>query len=583
MTRRALLLLTFLAACGDDGSRPPPPPVDAMADAWPCELAAPICRDSATLTTCDLTTASSIDVDCAASGSLCGVGADGRAACVAFGEPCGDPDRATACSGTVLQACDEDADTRIVTDCRDHFGTCAVDNWFGHSCTSPCTDAGVGADGGCDTAGRVVRCTFTDGVYAVATEICDPGTRCVVTDTGGAACVPRTICEAGRTGRCVGEVAERCDGATTVPEDCAAADRVCVSTIDAVHCAPPGAAGARVLRGTVRYEDRAPSARGLGPPTPVPAPFVAVAVVVSSSGAVVATGATAADGTFTLRHDAAPGVAVHALAISIIPGGARVVRPDGLLFGVASPSVTDDDATIDILATDLSGDAPAFNTVDVINRGLALAVLAFGSTTPVDAIYARGSESGTYYNGRLHILGNPLDDDGHDDSVLLHELGHHIEAAHARSDNSGGPHDGSPIDPRIAWSEGFATWFSVATLGTSAYVDTNAFGGFAIDADAPVTVDQPGDGDLVSEDLVTESLFDLTDGGAGDDDPYAGPGASATLAAIGNWLADAAHDRGPSGVELTDALDGWNAVHAACTAIRAIVIDTRDFPYDACP
>lgn len=580
--RRALLAVLLLAACGDDGSRPPEFP-DAMADAWPCALPAPVCRDPSTLTTCDLTSAQSIDVDCATSGGLCGVGDDGRAACVAFGEPCGEPDRATACTGPVLQACDLDGDTRIVTDCRDHFGGCAVDPWFGHSCTSACTDAGVDANGGCDTAGRVVRCTFSDGAYQVATEVCEPGFRCQVTDSGGAACVPRMTCDAGRTGRCVGDVAERCDGSTLVSEDCAARGDVCVSTLDAVHCAPPGVAGARVVRGTVRYEDRTPSSRGLGAPTPVPAPLVTVAIVVDATGAAVATGATAADGTFTLRHDAAPGVAVHALAISAVPAGPRVIRPDGLLFGVASTSTTDADATLDLLALDTTGDAPAFNTVDVLRRGLDLALAAFGSTTPVDAIYARGSEAGTYYNGALHLLGNPIDDDGHDDAVIAHELGHHIEAVHARTDNSGGPHDGTPTDPRIAWSEGFATWFAVAALGTSAYVDTNAFGGFSVDADTPVTAHTPEDGEFVSEDLVTESLFDLTDAGATDDDPYAGPGAAATLGAIGTWLRDEAHDRGPIGVELTDALDGWNAVHAACAAIRAIVIDARDFAYDACP
>lgn len=72
---------------------------------------------------------------------------------------------------------------------------------------------------------------------------------------------------------------------------------------------------------------------------------------------------------------------------------------------------------------------------------------------------------------RLYILGGMLgnissaDTDHFDDSVILHEYGHFLEDAYGNSQSPGGSHDGrSTIDPRLAWSEGFANYLQAAIL-----------------------------------------------------------------------------------------------------------------------
>lgn len=72
---------------------------------------------------------------------------------------------------------------------------------------------------------------------------------------------------------------------------------------------------------------------------------------------------------------------------------------------------------------------------------------------------------------RLFILGGILgnvssaDTDHFDDSVILHEYGHFLEDAYGNSQSPGGSHDGrSTIDPRLAWSEGFANYLQAAIL-----------------------------------------------------------------------------------------------------------------------
>jgi hypothetical protein len=66
-----------------------------------------------------------------------------------------------------------------------------------------------------------------------------------------------------------------------------------------------------------------------------------------------------------------------------------------------------------------------------------------------------------------------VDTDEYDSAIVAHEFGHYIEDNFSRSDSVGGPHSlSSFLDPRVAWSEGFATWFAAFALDTSVAVDT---------------------------------------------------------------------------------------------------------------
>ena len=84
----------------------------------------------------------------------------------------------------------------------------------------------------------------------------------------------------------------------------------------------------------------------------------------------------------------------------------------------------------------------------------------------------------------LYILGglegdlNCTDSDQFDNSIILHEYAHFLEDSFAGSDSPGGSHTGnSLIDPRLAWSEGWANFFQAAVMSSETfhgwYVDTN--------------------------------------------------------------------------------------------------------------
>jgi hypothetical protein len=209
-------------------------------------------------------------------------------------------------------------------------------------------------------------------------------------------------------------------------------------------------------------------------------------------------------------------------------------------------------------------------------------------------VWAPNSNDGTYWDGEtIHLLGATSDDDGFDDPVILHELGHYVEQTFGRTDSPGGGHAGEPVDPRLAWSEGWSTYFAMSVVGVPVYVDSNADGGFNWNSDTDLTMANPN-GPLdqrVSEDLVTQVLWDLGDAGAGDDDGHVGTHGpvlvvqseylrTATLRAVGR-----------EGVDLVDFLDGWFLAQGltTCATTKTIVTTTHTFPYDyagpagACP
>ncbi|MDX9730634.1 MAG: hypothetical protein RBT63_02580, partial [Bdellovibrionales bacterium] len=86
-----------------------------------------------------------------------------------------------------------------------------------------------------------------------------------------------------------------------------------------------------------------------------------------------------------------------------------------------------------------------------------------------------------YLNGRQELFlqggmnGNVIssDMDHFDNSVILHEYAHFLEDAFGKPNSPGGTHSGdSIIDPRLAWGEGWATFFQAAVTGDPVYRDT---------------------------------------------------------------------------------------------------------------
>jgi hypothetical protein len=79
----------------------------------------------------------------------------------------------------------------------------------------------------------------------------------------------------------------------------------------------------------------------------------------------------------------------------------------------------------------------------------------------------------------MYILGKEsVDTDEYDDHVIVHEFGHFLEDRLYRSDSIGGMHylGTDLLDPRVAFSEGYASAMAALVLDDPYYVDTNGTG-----------------------------------------------------------------------------------------------------------
>ncbi|MBK9322171.1 MAG: hypothetical protein IPM97_04295 [Bdellovibrionaceae bacterium] len=101
----------------------------------------------------------------------------------------------------------------------------------------------------------------------------------------------------------------------------------------------------------------------------------------------------------------------------------------------------------------------------------------YGSPNALASFYVSNED-------RLYILGGKngdvknSDTDHFDDSVILHEYGHFLESHYGHSDSQGGSHNGNfIIDPRLAWSEGWANYFQAAVLDTIVYSSSSGIKG----------------------------------------------------------------------------------------------------------
>jgi len=361
---------------------------------------------------------------------------------------------------------------------------------------------------------------------------------------------------------------------------------------------PIGVPGTYAIAGVVRYEDQPPLSSGaLGPIAPKLSRGVSVAAIAEADGATLAMGVTGDDGSYTLSFDAVGGQPIHILAVasSMLPARPIAVQhidsntgAPGLLHGFGGATFAAGvDPTSDVLVTVSSGEAGAFNIFDELVNVMDRVRVTYAEPAPIPltAFWQVGNDDGTYYTDHsMHLLGAADDDDGFDDTVILHESGHYIEDVEGRSDSPGGGHDGGVTDPRLAWSEGFATYWAMAVRGAPIYMDSNAGGGFSFDADSAVTKAQPAGAlsQKISEDMVAEILWDLGDGGAGDDDLFATGAHDPVLRVQSLYLKTSAlRNVGTVGVDLVDWLDGWFVTNGltSCDGTRSI-LTTHTFPYD---
>lgn len=456
------------------------------------------------------------------------------------------------------------------------------------ACTAP---SGVRCDGA-----AIVTCV---GEEVTRQDCGEQGLECgYVGGAAPAACVADACGTIGPRGACVdGRLVQCTDGALA---ETSCDDGLVCGWVDDATGHGCRAAATAVVRGRIVYEDRPQTGRGpVGDIQILPVRGATVTVVDDATMQVLATATTADNGTYAVHYEPPAGM-VHVTAVArstFAPRPITVVGNGGAVHGFGSPSfAAGGDASVDVVITAATA-AEAFNVFDQTVTGMDVLTgeLGVAAPSPLKLTWYRGSRNGTYYAGGsgIFLLGDASDDDGYDDTVIQHEIGHYVEHTVGRSDSPGGGHDGRPTDPRLAWSEGYATFWACAADGQPVYSDSNSGGGFFDNLDTGLTrATGSGLSQPVSENMVSQILWDIADAPAPDDDMMTTSNGTEVNAVQRMYLKSATlRSVGTAGVDLVDFLDGWFVTRGlgSCAAVRDIVVTKRNFPYDfggpagACP
>lgn len=340
----------------------------------------------------------------------------------------------------------------------------------------------------------------------------------------------------------------------------------------------PDAGPEAALIGTLRYEIRDFSARGLGVPRLTPLANIAVALI--EGGVEVERSVTSTDGIFFFLDAPSAGATLRVVAEDSDPPllvsdqrGATYAfeRPAGggrIDFNITEPEFSGALALYETIRAGLVYS----DAVGLVNRDTVQVLWERGRNTPGGTSYASGPE--------LWILGGPADTDEFDTPVVMHELGHFVQGQNALSSRvgPGDGHEGAGAYPDGAWREGWASFFSSAARDDALYGDTigdeTAFS-FELNSlprGGEYTANPSGPlGQSHSEWIVAGSLFQMLEA-LGDD---------AVFSPLTDYLVPLPNDRGREGRDLVDFLDGamCSPVDVRAT-IQSVVVDTFRFPYD---
>ncbi|MFZ5874940.1 MAG: hypothetical protein ACOYXU_00900 [Nitrospirota bacterium] len=294
--------------------------------------------------------------------------------------------------------------------------------------------------------------------------------------------------------------------------------------------------GPGVAEGLATYGKPVVTTSGMtGDIVATPIRYADVEMVSCQNGAVLGSGATDADGRFQISFFNPGRVGVYARVLSSSPRYSVSVRrsPDEpFLYGLASADFNDagdgETSTVSGLETIEADRSGVFNILDQGVRGAETVESLTGSapTVPLTWYWYSGNPNGTGYTPSTHaitVLGTDDDSDEFDDAVLLHEYGHYVLEVYSYDDSPGGPHflGDSSLDLRLAWSEGWATFFSSLVRNDPGHMDTG--GGsvlLSFNLETPPTF---GDGTRydTNELAIAAVLWDAYD--AADGDEGAGP------------------------------------------------------------
>jgi hypothetical protein len=251
-----------------------------------------------------------------------------------------------------------------------------------------------------------------------------------------------------------------------------------------------GLAASQGVAGTVEYEKIPATPDGLRIDEPVrrPAAGVTVEAILPASGRVAGRATTDENGSYAIRLSRPASIYVRVLAQA---ENARVLEVEGdTQYALRGPDLVvgpGEVARADLLAADSNRASGPFNILATIRRANAFlrAVQPRIAFPPVNIRWAPSYSGLSEYTttGEMLLVGRrDINSDEFDDNLILHEYGHFVEKTFSRTDTPGGEHGvWEAIDPRLAWSEGWANFFSCAVLGDPYYISTYGSDGSVVD------------------------------------------------------------------------------------------------------
>lgn len=371
------------------------------------------------------------------------------------------------------------------------------------SAPDPC--GGVPVAGRCDgnTLSVCINGTSSGEPFAISVP-CGAGYACTMT-ASGASCVPNLACVPG-VSECHGGAVARCVAGVWQETPCPSG---CNATLIGALCPP--AVPTTHYANTAQYEYRAYNAGFTDWGADVyAAPARRFMVLSYANGELLDVTTTDDDGAFDLDvvpaalEDGDDFVALAAIAATT---GAdidyAIVKPGGplgersvealALSGAPDPQVWAWSwRTTDIPAgagaylplASGSGAAYAFNYLSAVHDfGVSLFGARPGTSLSVWLDYGVSWDCGNCFLdfpthaagfdfGSQMFIRADADESFWSGAVLAHELGHWLMATYGAAPGEGGEHIlGVPTHPGIAWSEGFATWFSSVMRRQSFYYD----------------------------------------------------------------------------------------------------------------
>jgi hypothetical protein len=577
------------------------------------------------------------------------------------GGSCGTQTCVAGCNGQLLTSCDQQANATL-KDCSaqtDSSGNPMTCNFLEDQQNFDCI---ADFSGGCGTETMAGRCDGTKLIHClsddsgnasakgevpvnVETVDCslDPLglTTCAVASDGIAGCAaPGTLgCgEVTADGSCNGDILSQCVNSSVQTTDCSATGKRCglASTgseacLDASLFSVPQPVG--TVTGTFVYQKKTvdtstvqTALQGFRPmPALTPVRRALVRLLAASDNRELERSFTKDDGSFTLDLADVTVPAFVTVATSGDPERYPLIVRDcprskdrtfpctdklGNVYVFQTSSFTGSMALGQMTITEASGLAGAFNIFDLMLKGQDFARDnlnngAFPSTPELLVEWKKGSETTTSLwsesLGMIIIQGNGTggDTDEFDDPVLMHEFGHFLQSKFSKNDSPGGPHNGSPTDPLLAFGEGYGTYIGCRISGSSIYFDTDASGTTVKDINNIDTTkffasltDKNGIKQLMSEYVVAEILWRIDVGTGGDTrgtGAISGQSSAPVFDVLSKYFKDNSgynNTHGVKGRDLVKFLDGWfcrdfNAnASASTTVLQGVVTTDHNFPYD---